>query len=429
MDSKILIVEDNRKLAGLFSEALSERFSTQTAFSLKEALNTDGRFGGYLLDLQLPDGEGLELIPEIKRNNPRAIIIVATAYGTVQKAVDALKLGAADFLEKPVDLEAVLGRFCDLLPFSKSDAPVAASAEMAEILKSAEQIAGTPFPVLITGDTGTGKEILARFIHDSSGREKLISVNCASLPEDLADSLLFGHMKGSFTGASSQSKGLVEAADNGTLFLDEVGEMPLSVQAKLLRFLDTGTFLPVGSSAEKKSSVRLIAATNRDLDGFIREGRFREDLYFRLCTFPINIPVLKNRPEDIEPLAMKHLDKLRSLLGREVTIEREAIERLRHYHFPGNVRELFNMLDRAAVTGRFRITPEDLTPYLLPEKSRETAAKGNFWSETRSQTMEREKELIVEALDKARWNKAAAARDLKISYKTLLNKMKKLGLR
>ena len=429
MGNKILIVEDNKKLAGLFSEALSEKFSTATAFSLKEAAKLRENFGGYLLDMQLPDGEGLDLIPKIKKKNPEAVIIVATAYGTVQKAVEALKLGASDFLEKPVDLEALLERFCDLIPLPSADSPVAASAEMIQILKLAEQVSRTPFPVLITGDTGTGKEVLARHIHKCSRRKRLITINCASLPEHLADSLLFGHLKGSFTGASDHRKGLVEAADNGTLFLDEIGEMPLDVQAKLLRFLDTGRFLPVGSSMEKKSSVRVIAATNRNLEDSIKNEKFREDLYFRLSTFPIDIPSLKNRPDDIEPLAMRHLDQLCSLLGQKVTIEKEAVERLKRYHFPGNVRELFNIIDRAAVTSGFRITPEDIAPYLLVEKPISQEQGGDFWSETKSRTLERERDLITAALREAGGNKAAAARNLKISYKTLLNKMKKLGLR
>ncbi len=428
MDNKILIVEDNRKLADLFSEALSERFPTETAFSLKEALNAIGKFDGYLLDMQLPDGEGLELIPRIKRHNPEAVIIVATAYGTVQKAVDALKLGATDFLEKPVDLEALLERFCDLIPVPPSDCPVAASPAMEDILRLARQVADTPFPVLIIGDTGTGKEVLARHIHNLSSRDKLISVNCASLPEHLADSLLFGHLKGSFTGASDHKQGLVEAAHNGTLFLDEIGEMPLDVQAKLLRFLDTGCFMPVGSSREKRSEVRIIAATNRDLTKFIKEGKFRQDLYFRLSTFPIFIPPLKARPEDIEPLAIKHLNKLCSLLGQEVTIEKEAIERLRAHNFPGNVRELFNILDRAAVTSRFKITRADLNHFLTTPENEKDQTEEDFWTRTRSHANDQERELIIKALEKTRWNKAAAARNLKISYKTLLNKMKKLGI-
>ncbi len=428
MDKKILIVEDNRKLANLFREALSEKFPTETAFSLKEAMKGIGKFGGYLLDIQLPDGEGLELIPEIRKTTPEAIIIVATAYGTVQKAVDALKLGATDFLEKPVDLEALLERFCDLLPLPAEDSPVAQSPIMADVLRLAKQVAPTPFPVLISGDTGTGKEVLARYIHRLSGRGKIISVNCASLPEHLADSLLFGHQKGSFTGASEHKKGLAEAADNGTLFLDEIGEMPLEVQAKLLRFLDTGAFMPVGSSVEKKADVRIIAATNRDLTGFITEGKFRQDLYFRLSTFPIHIPPLKNRTQDIEALVMRHLAKLRSLLGQKISIEKEALEQLKAYDFPGNVRELFNILDRAAVTSRFNISCAAIENHLIKSSPTSGPSKNDFWEATRSHARNREKELILQALENARWNKAAAARELKISYKTLLNKMKKLGL-
>ena len=457
---KILIVEDNKKLADLFQEALSERFEPDVVHSVRDAHHSIGNgYSGYLLDLQLPDGEGISLISPIKKKRPDAVVIVVTAYGTVQKAVDALKLGAADFLEKPVDLEALLQRFCDLVPSSTSAvSPIAMAGSMKRVLELAGQVAPTPFPVLITGETGAGKEVLARYIHEQSGRAGIITLNCASLPEQLADSMLFGHTKGSFTGAVDSRKGLVEAADKGTLFLDEIGELPLSLQAKFLRFLDTGCFMPIGSTTEKKSSARIIAATNRNLIDSVAKGQFREDLYYRLATFPLELPPLRSRPEDIEPLCLFHLNKLKKVLGIEVRLSDEALEALKQYHFPGNVRELFNILDRASILAASNkkrpgvVSASLLRPLLIPrpdlsrtdearEHAHASAGGGrsaamqagasdpsDFWAASRASAMEKERELIRQALEAAGYNKAAAARALKVSYKTLLNKMKKLGL-
>ncbi len=459
MKDRILIVEDNKKLAELFHEALSDRFRPEVVHNIKDAhYSIKKGYRGYLLDLQLPDGEGISLISPIKRQTPDAVVIVVTAYGTVQKAVDALKLGAADFLEKPVDLEALLQRFCDLVPPSGGGLkPVAVSRPMKRILELAGQVAPTPFPVLITGETGSGKEVIARFIHEKSGREKIITLNCASLPEQLADSMLFGHTKGSFTGAVESKKGLVEAADGGTLFLDEIGELPLGLQAKFLRFLDSGTFMPLGSTTEKRSTARIIAATNRNLLEAVKKGQFREDLYYRLNAFPLEIAPLRMRQKDIEPLCRFHLGKLKKVLGTEPRLSEDGLTALLAYEFPGNVRELFNILDRASIMAAANkkdpdtISEEILRPLLIPRAVSSascTAGSGgpaalqgdmpatgqsgpgpeDFWSASRASAMEKERELIRQALEAAGYNKAAAARALKVSYKTLLNKMKKLGL-
>ncbi len=438
MKQKILIVEDNRKLADLFNEALSQRFMADVVHSVRDAHYAIKQgYSGYLLDLQLPDGEGISLIPAIMRRSQDSVVIVVTAYGTVQKAVDALKLGAADFLEKPVDLEALLQRFLDLIPAggisSSSGDLICNSPVMKELMALADQVASTPFPVLITGETGVGKEVLARYIHSRSGRDKMITLNCASLPEQLADSILFGHTRGSFTGAVEGRKGLVEAADRGTLFLDEIGELPLDLQAKLLRFLDSGAFMPIGCNTEKRSSARIVAATNRNLQDLVRQGGFRQDLYYRLSTFPMEIPPLRRRPEDIEPLARHHLKGLRGLLGMELCLDSDGVDILKQYDFPGNVRELFNVLDRVAVVAKGRIGASVLERFILSGGSScmdtgNASGTADFWTESRASAMEKERELIKRALEENRYNKAATARSLKVSYKTLLNKMKKLGL-
>ncbi len=427
MKYKILIVEDNQKLASLFQEALGDEYNTHPAFNLKQAKACLDGIHGLLLDLQLPDGEGLSLIKPARQINPSCVIIVVTAYGTIQKAVEALKLGATDFLEKPVDLEALVQRFQNLFPLQESKDLVAESAKMVEMLQMADRVASTPFPVLITGETGTGKDVLAHYIHQHSGREKFIGLNCASVPHELADSMLFGHLKGSFTGATETRKGLLSAAEGGTLFLDEIGELPLSLQPKLLRFLDSGCYLPLGSSQESKSDARIIAATNKDLKKAVKEGFFRKDLHFRLTTFPIHIPSLGERKDDIIPLVNYHLERVEQMLGRRVCLSDSAKELLLEYHFPGNVRELFNLLDRTSLLTGGDITDSSLRSFLSPPTEDELVP-GDFWSESRGHVLKREKELIDAALAATGGNKAAAARALKVSYKTLLNKMKKLGL-
>jgi len=423
---KILVVEDNRKLAHIFEQALSTKFETCRAHTLAEAQPVLRGVHGILLDLQLPDGEGLDLISRAKEANPSCVVIVVTAYGTVQKAVEALRQGAVDFLEKPVDLEGLVERFADQLPSVEFDDIVAHSPQIRVALEMACSVAPTPFPVLISGETGTGKEVMARYLHRHSGRSRFIGLNCANITAELADSLLFGHLRGSFTGAAEARQGLVAAAAGGILFLDEIGDLPLQLQPKLLRFLDSGAYMPLGSTQEFRSDARVIAATNKDLYGAVQEDAFREDLYFRLCNFPIHIPALRERKEDILPLAEFHRKRVEALLGYPVSVSDGALELLSRYHFPGNIRELFNLLDRSALLSRGKVTASVLRP-LLDLQPAEAHAEADFWAESRAQTLRKEREMIKAALAAAGGNKAAAARALKVSYKTLFNKMKRLG--
>lgn len=436
----ILIVEDNPKLASLFEQALASDFQIAIACSLKDARSCDFIPDGMLLDMQLPDGEGIELIEEFRRKNPTCAIVVATAHGTIPKAVEAVRLGALDFLEKPVDLDALLERFKSYLQADWNGEVIAISEKMKATLEQASKVAAFPFCVLLTGETGTGKEVLARFIHAHSGRKDFIAFNCANLTAELADSMLFGHLKGSFTGASEAKEGLVKAADNGTLFLDEVGELPIGLQPKLLRFLDTGHYLPIGATQEQVSRARVIVATNRDLKAEIKAGRFREDLFFRISTVPIHIPALRERREDILALAKKHLKELTPVLGYTSKLSNEALELLFAYDFPGNVRELFHLLDRAAVLGQREITINVIEPFLdiqkgftasddAEQKDEESSSNdAGLLEKSQRQASEMEKELITSTLQDVRGNKAEAARRLKISYKTLLNKLKRFGM-
>ncbi len=429
LQPRILIVEDNIKLAALFKEALGANFRVDAAGTLGEALGRLSGADGLLLDLQLPDGDGLELIGPALNENPDCAIVVVTAYGTVPKAVEAIRLGAADFLEKPVDLEALLERFKGLLSSQGEEEIVAESPLFKQVVTLARKVATTPFPVLISGETGCGKEVVARYIHKLSGLSRFVAVNCAAIPKELAESLLFGHKKGSFTGAIESGRGLVEAAHGGTLFLDEIGEMPMPLQPKLLRFLDTGTYIPVGEHRERTSKVRVIAATNRDLFQMCRNGDFREDLFFRLYSFPIEIPPLRERPEDIEGLASLHLQWLSRKLKRDVTLSREALSLLKRYSFPGNVRELFNILDRAAILAQGVIDAGLISSLLVPASDLDVDGETDgLIPVAKQEAARKEREIIAKILRETGGNKAEAARRLNISYKTLYNKMKKLGM-
>ncbi|MEF3169432.1 MAG: sigma-54 dependent transcriptional regulator [Deltaproteobacteria bacterium] len=425
----ILVVEDNAKLAHLFDQALCERFDVSVAGSLQEARSLLSGIHGAVVDLQLPDGEGITLIPEMKRRNPGCIVVVVTAYGTIPKAVEAVKLGAHTFLEKPVDLDALLELFTDRLDPASAGDPVWVSQAMSRVISLSERVAPTPFPVLITGETGTGKEVLARYVHNKSGRTHFVGVNCANLTDELADSILFGHVKGAFTGAVEAREGLVAAADGGTLFLDEVGDLPLAVQPKLLRFLDSGRYLPLGCTQERHSAARVIAATNINLENAVKQGTFREDLFFRLSCFPLHIPPLRERREDILPLAQHHLRQLEQKLSLVGSLSPCASDALVRLPLSGNIRELFNILDRAVVLSKGLITAEiiqDLTADGPKWDDPEEAT--DFWEASRQGATMRERELITAALQAAGGNKSQAARVLNISYKTLLNKMKRMGL-
>jgi len=432
MKANILIVEDNINLSSLYKEALEVDFKVKVVSTLKDARNFLSWAEAIILDLQLPDGDGLAIIPEAIRINPVAVIFVITAYGTISKAVEAIRLGAIDFLEKPVDLEQLISNLKKHLSNKAVDI-VAASPSMRRILKLAKKVATTPFPVLISGETGVGKEILARYIHKNSNRSPFITLNCASIPKDLTESLLFGHIKGAFTGAIESRKGLVAAAQGGTLFLDEIGELPINVQPKLLRFLDQKTYQVLGSTKEERADVRIIAATNRDLKQEIKRGNFREDLYFRLATFPIKIPPLRERKEDIIALIDKKIEELSKMLNKTLFIEEKAKFLLLSLSYPGNVRELFNILERAAVISDTSITFDFIKGILETEgldldEMNTQEDSGNFWVQTKRETEKKERQIILAALAAAGWNKAAAARALKISYKTLLKRMKKLGI-
>ncbi len=366
-----LLVDDDRAFSALAAAALQrEGFPVTVAHSLHagRAAVEKGSFELVVLDRRLPDGDGLAWLPELKAALPGAVVVMVTAHGDIASAVEAIQLGAADYLTKPIELSDLVMkargavddlRLRDRLERAEGElsgrrrliAPK--SRAMQQILSTLERIASfARSPVLLLGETGVGKEVLAWHVHLHGAGESapFVHLNCAALPDSTAESELFGHEKGAFTDARSTRRGLAELANGGTLFLDEVGELSAAVQAKLLTFLDSGHFRRLGGATELSSTARVIAATNKDLQAQIREGKFREDLWFRLSVFKVEVPPLRERTEDLEALAGGLLQGIGSQMRRRnLTLSPAAIERLKAYRFPGNVRELKNILERAVV--------------------------------------------------------------------------------
>ena len=370
MSTSLLLVDDDRTFSSLAASVLSqEGFRVRTARSLHETRAALAREAPDLviLDRRLPDGDGLTFLPELRAQMPGTVVLMVTAHGDIASAVEAIKAGARDYLAKPVELDDLVLRarraaqdvqLQERLRQAESELEgrrrllVPRSPSMLHTLQMLERIATSPrSPVLLLGETGVGKEVLARHLHALRAEQgPFIHINCAALPDTMVESELFGHERGAFTDARTARRGLVEVANGGLLFLDEVGELPLPLQAKLLTFLDKGAFRRLGGSTELTSSARVVAATNRNLGEEVAAGRFREDLYFRLSVFKVDVPPLRARREDVLPLAESLVAELSAELGRRpVGFSAAARARLERYPFPGNVRELRNVLERALV--------------------------------------------------------------------------------
>ena len=445
MSRSILLVDDDRGFSSLAQAALArEGHPVVLARSLHEAREAVERGAPELvvLDRRLPDGDGLDYLPELKAQLPGTPVVMVTAHGDIQSAVDAIRAGASDYVAKPVDLTDLVMRAQRAMGeqnlrerLSRVEAELSGrrrlvpprSAAMRQVLQMLDRIATSPrSPVFLLGPTGAGKEVLARHVHALGAGDDapFVHVNCAALPESTVESELFGHEKGAFTDAKSARRGLVEVASGGTLFLDEVGELPLALQAKLLTFLDSGRFRRVGSSSEESSTARIVAATNRNLELEIREGRFREDLWFRLSVFAIHVPPLRDRPEDILPLAERLLSELGQELGRKgFVLGDEARSRLSAYPFPGNVRELRNVLERALV---LEPGPE-LTLSLLQsmrDPAEGLAPAGSFLVTGEPRPLEDiEKRYVRHVLGQLGGRRVEAARVLGLSYPTFLKRL------
>jgi len=414
------------------------------ARSLHEAREAVERAAPELvvLDRRLPDGDGLDYLPELRAQLPGTPVVMVTAHGDIQSAVDAIRAGASDYVAKPVDLTDLVMRAQRAMGeqnlrerLIRVEAELSGrrrlvpprSAAMRQVMQMLERIATSPrSPVFLLGPTGAGKEVLARHVHalGAGDNAPFVHVNCAALPETTVESELFGHEKGAFTDAKQARRGLVEVASGGTLFLDEVGELPLQLQAKLLTYLDSGRFRRVGSSSEESSTARVVAATNRNLELEIREGRFREDLWFRLSVFAIHVPSLRDRPEDVLPLADQLLSELGQELGRKgFRLGEQGRARLENYPFPGNVRELRNVLERALV---LEPGPE-LTLSLLQtmrEPVEGSAPPGSFVVSGDPRPLEEiEKRYVRHVLGQLGGRRVEAARVLGLSYPTFLKRL------
>ena len=441
---KILIVDDEKVQADLLKGFLEKQgYEVLAAYDPEEALSLFEKEPVWLvlLDQKMPGMSGRELLVRLKKINPKVKVVMITAYGEVGLAVEVMKLGADDFIEKPFLLDDLFARVKKLeeeffteeeyeetletIKDQESPLPleiVAESPRMKEIISTVRRIAPTPWPVLIHGETGTGKELIARLIHLLSPRAErpFIEVNCAAIPENLFESELCGHERGAFTGALQLKRGRFELAHTGTIFLDEVGELPINLQAKLLRVLQEGKFARLGSEKDISVDVRVVSATNRKLRQLVEKGLFREDLYYRLNVFEIELPPLRERKEDI-PGLIELFTKRYAL--REVTYSAEAMDYLLKYPYPGNIRELEHIIQRTVTLARGRvIRPED-----LPEEVRHYRRLRSGPLEERLASLERE--MILEALSKANWVQTRAAELLGISERVLRYKMAKHGIK
>ncbi len=457
MGKKILLVEDDlNTLEGLAEILEQENYTVRKARNGKEALTEfkKNNFNIVLIDYLLPDKDGLEISELLIKQNPEIKIIMMTAFGSVKNAVNAMKLGIYDYLTKPIDLDElsiIIRRALKeqqlihenidlkekLQKTYRFENIIGVSGKMQEVFRKVIKVAKTNATVLIRGESGTGKELIARAIHFQSDRKEkpLVEINCASIPETLLESELFGHEKGAFTGAYKSKKGKFEIAHQGTLFLDEIGELPQGVQAKLLRVLQDRTFTRVGGVENIEVDVRLLAATNADLEKAIKEGRFREDLYYRLNVIPIYIPPLRERPEDIGPLIDHFIKKYSMKNKREIKgITREARDLLFQYSWPGNIRELENAIENAVVMAESDVIQvQDLPGYLQTKQMRKDSVllpsieKENLTFKERLDLFECE--IIRQTIEECGGNKTQAAKKLGFTLRTLRNKLKKCNIR
>jgi DNA-binding NtrC family response regulator len=447
----ILIVEDGRSQREMLRDFLiSEGHSVLEAENGETAIKTvaSNHFDLILLDYKMPGMDGMEVLKEVKKINHEIDVVIITAYGTIETAVEAIKVGAIDYITKPVELEELLIlvdrvaerrgliRENELLKQELGKQGVTAekiiykSTQMVELINMASRVAASRASVLIQGESGTGKELLARLIHQLSPRvhKSIIVVNCGALQENLLESELFGHEKGAYTGAVSRRIGRFEEADGGTLFLDEIGELSPGVQVKLLRFLQEREISRLGSNTNISVDVRIISATNRDLETQVKEGAFREDLFYRLKVVTMSLPPLRERKEDLPALIDHFLEKFTRENGNNIQgMTAEARDSLLKYDYPGNVRELVNIMERAVVIAR----DDYITVNDLPFKNdsfTDTSDK-KLSGSLRDSLEELEKHLISEAMDKAADNQTRAAEILGMSERMLRYKLKKYDLK
>lgn len=446
MKYSVLVVDDDYLVNEMMMETIKRLdYNVKSVFSGEEAMAAfnEKTYDIVLTDLKMNEMSGIDLLKQIKKNNSETVVVLVTAFGTVELAVKAIKFGAYDFLIKPVipaAVEHILSRISEILNLRlqnrlmKSDLEhkfqniIGKSKVMKEVFELIQSVAKARSTVMITGSSGTGKELVARAIHYSSDRKEMpfVTLNCAALPENLVETELFGHEKGAFTDAKKTHRGKFELADGGTLLLDEISEMPYNLQSKLLRVIQEREFERVGSGTPITVDVRIIATSNRNLKEYIAKGKFREDLFYRLNVIPIHVTPLEERKEDIKLLVDHFIQKFNAENNRNVVgIAPSAFNLLLGYHWPGNVRELENVIERAVVTGRFDTLTEDDFPI---ELSLGRVADDVPSLKIPMRLEEGSKYLILKTLEKFNGNKTRAAEALGVSARTIRNKLMEYGL-
>ena len=456
---RILIVDDDPAQGRTLARVLEmEGYRTVVAEDGKSALHRidEGAFDMMLTDLKMPGMDGMELFRKVHDRRPELPVMIVTAHGTIESAIEAVREGVVDFVQKPVYADELVHRFqnlfrerqlrdenaelkSQLLHRDRGDAMIGTSDAMEELREQIRRVAPTDVAVLILGESGTGKELIADAIHYGSARRHgpLIKVNCAAIPDTLLEDELFGHERGAFTGANERRQGRFELADGGTLFLDEIGEMPIGLQAKLLRLLQESTFQRLGGSEPIRSDVRVVCATNQDLQGKVAQGEFREDLYFRIHVVPIEAPPVRERSDDVMVLALHFAREAGLRNSRTIdSIAPAAADRLRAHHWPGNVRELRNVIERAVIMGNGPVLQaEHLQPDFgtqaiarngSPGREEDTLVQRLMNSEIAFEEFERE--LLVRALERTRGNQTRAARMLGMTRRTLQYRIDKFKI-
>jgi len=455
---RLLIVDDDRAQAETLARVLRlDGYATEVAVSGAEALEAlaRGRFDLLLTDLKMPGMDGLELFRRARAAHPDLPVIVVTAHGTIETAIAAIREGVRDFVQKPIYAEELVHRFRQvfaerelrdenvrlktrLLHRSRGDAMVGASAPMERLREQIARVARTDASVLVLGESGTGKELVADAVHYGSARADgpLVKINCAAIPDTLLEAELFGHERGAYTGAQDRRKGRFELADGGTLFLDEIGEMPPALQAKLLRVLQERTFERLGGSESIRADVRVVCATNQDLEQRVADGRFREDLYYRINVVPLRVPPLRERREDVPLLAQAFAKEAGARNGRPIeSIAADAAEELQAQPWPGNVRQLRNLIERAVIFGNGPVLERrDLglaAPPPSPASPSKATADGGLLDRLLNSEIafeEFERELLVLALRRAHGNQSRAARLLGMTRRTLQYRIDKFRI-
>jgi len=442
---RALIIDDEpdiRELLSITLERMNLEVTTADTMAAAIAALRSSAFALCLTDMKLPDGDGLDIVEWIQKHKPQTPVAVITAHGNVETAVRALKLGAFDFISKPLDVAALRKLIIATLKLGDSSENtiqlpqiklLGQSQKMEQLRELIERVARSQAPVHIYGESGTGKELVAHLIHDAGARRDgpFVPVNCGAIPTELMESELFGHKKGSFTGAVADKQGLIQSAEGGTLFLDEIADLPLHMQVKLLRVIQQKSVRPVGESREIPVDVRILSATHKNLSVLVAEGKFREDLFYRVNVIEVRVPPLRERLGDIPEIAESIIKRLGKQTGnRSLSITGNALNMLEEYHFPGNVRELENVLERAATlcssgvidAGDLQLRPKAAAAEVAIQSS---VAPGEKLGDALEDI---ERDAIVRALEQTRYNKTKAAALLGMTFRSLRYRIKKLGI-